>query len=142
MSATTEDVLYFTGKNVTQDVVNRAQFVLEVYIGKEEEEFTVLKDVELFRRAICYQAAYMFENEDIVFEQIAASSISQNDSYTTFKQGDQVSPWIAPLAIMACNKLSFYRVRSLNTGRILKDRCNPYLYDGDGCNYIYWWDRC
>jgi hypothetical protein len=45
----------------------------------------------------------------------------QNDSSTTFKSGDEYSPWIAPLALIACSQLSFFSSRSIKTGKI-----NPF----------------
>ena len=133
MLATTTNVLTLTNKNLSQSLINRAQAIIEMYVGKFEDEITNTKDIELAKRAVSYQAAYMDENEDIVFEQIAASTISQNDASTTFKAGDQVSPWIAPLAVMACKKLSFNSSRSITTGKIAP---NPTAEFDD---YYYEW---
>jgi hypothetical protein len=60
----------------------------------------------------------MLNNEDIVFEQMAVSATTQNDASTTFKSGDSVSPFIAPMAVMVCSKLSFVKTRSIKTGPI------------------------
>jgi hypothetical protein len=60
----------------------------------------------------------MLNNEDIVFEQMAVSTTMQNDASTTFKPGDRVSPFIAPMAVMVCSKLSFVKSRSIKTGPI------------------------
>jgi hypothetical protein len=48
---------------------------------------------------------------------MAVSTTGQNDAYTTFKQNDSTSPFIAPLAVMICNKLTFMRSRSIYTGK-------------------------
>ncbi|MGZ7142596.1 hypothetical protein ACXWOE_09245, partial [Streptococcus pyogenes] len=61
----------------------------------------------------------MLNNEDIVYEQMAVSTTMQNDASTTFKSGDKVSPFIAPMAVMMCDKLSFMRARSVYTGKML-----------------------
>jgi hypothetical protein len=52
------------------------------------------------------------------------ASAGQNDAYTTFRQNDKSSPWIAPLAVMTCEKLSFIKSRSILTGKI--DRTISY----------------
>jgi len=132
MLATTTDVLELTNRNLNQSLINRAQAIIEMYIDKFEIEITNERDIELVKRAVSYQAAYMDENEDIVFEQISASTISQNDASTTFKAGDQVSPWIAPLAVMACKKLSFNSSRSITTGKV-------YPNPTDEFDYYYEW---
>lgn len=132
MLATTTDVLDLTNRNLSQSLINRAQAIIEMYVNKFEAEITNERDLELAKRAVSYQATYMDENEDIVFEQISASTISQNDASTTFKQGDQVSPWIAPLAVMACKKLSFISSRSISTGKV-------YPNPTDEFDYYYEW---
>lgn len=118
MFVTTEEVALLTNKNVKESGIYRAQSIIEIFVGKLESEVSNENDLELLKRATAYQVAYMIDNEDIVFEQIAASTISQNESSTTFKAGDNVSPWIAPLAVMACKKLSFNRSRAIKTGKI------------------------
>jgi hypothetical protein len=119
MFATQEEVIELTNKTVNEDLIFRAQNVIEIFIGKFENDIEDANDLELLKRATAYQSVYMVNNEDIVFEQIKASTILQNDSSTTFKQTDEFSPWISPLAVMACKKLSFYRSRTVKTGKIL-----------------------
>lgn len=118
MFANSNDVLTITGKVISQEVINRAQNLLEMYVNKTEAEITKTKDIALMKKAVAYQSVYMYNNEDIVYEQIASRVLSQNDSYVTFKVTDETSPWIAPLAVMACKKLSFIRTRSIVTGKI------------------------
>lgn len=118
MFATTTDVKNITGKIVNNQLVTRSQYVVETYIGKLEAEVTKTRDIELLKRAISYQCAYMVDNEDIVYEQMSVSTTGQNDAYTTFRNNDKASPWIAPLAVMACSKLSFVRSRSVHTGKM------------------------
>ena len=133
MFTTLEEAQLLTNKNVTEALIYRAQSVIEIFVGKFESEVTKENDLELLKRAVAYQAAYMNDNEDIVFEQIAASTISQNESATTFKQGDQISPWIAPLAAMACKKLSFIRSKSIKTGKVA-----PYPTINYDDSYYQW----
>jgi hypothetical protein len=118
MFANTTDVKDITGKNISNQVVTRAQYVIESYVGKLESEVTDERDTELLKRAVAYQAAYMESNEDIVYEQMSVSTTGQNDAYTTFKQNDNASPWIAPMSVMTCSKLSFMKARSIYTGKI------------------------
>lgn len=123
MFVTTTEVKAITGKIVDAALVTRAQYAIEAYIGKFEDEVSNEKDLEILKRATGYQSAYMLNNEDIVFEQMAVSTTGQNDAYTTFKQGDTASPFIAPMAVMICNKLSFIKTRSVYTGK------NGYVID-------------
>jgi hypothetical protein len=117
MFANTNDVKEITGKIVNNQLVTRAQYVIEAFVGKMEDEITNPKDIEILKRAVAYQSAYMENNEDIVYEQMAVSTTGQNDAYTTFRNNDTNSPWIAPLAVIICGKLSFMKGRSIYTGR-------------------------
>jgi hypothetical protein len=118
MFATTTQVKTITGKIVNAGLVERAQYAIEAYVGKFEVDITDTNDLEILKRAVAYQSAYMLNNEDIVFEQMAVSTTMQNDASTTFKPGDSVSPFIAPMAVMVCSKLSFVKSRSIKTGKI------------------------
>lgn len=118
MFADTNDVKEITGKIVNNQLVARAQYVIESYIGKLEADITSARDEELLRRAVAYQCAYMENNEDLVYEQMSVSTTGQNDAYTTFRANDKASPWIAPMAVMACSKLSFVKSRSIHTGKM------------------------
>lgn len=118
MFTTTTNVKDITGKIVSNQLITRAQYVIEAYVGKLESEITDTRDTELMKRAVAYQCAYMLDNEDIVYEQMAVSTTGQNDAYTTFRQNDKASPWIAPLAVMICNRLSFAKSRSIKTGKM------------------------
>jgi hypothetical protein len=120
MFTTTSEVKTITGKIAKADLVERAQYVIEAYVGRIESEVSNENDLELLKRAVAYQTAYMLNNEDIVFEQMAVSTTGQNDAYTTFKANDKVSPFIAPMAVMVCNRLSFIKSRSIITGKIFQ----------------------
>ncbi len=125
MFTTITEVKTITGKIVKADLIQRAQYVIESYIGKFEASITDTKDLQILKRATAYQSAYMLNNEDIVFEQMAVSTTMQNDASTTFKQGDTVSPFIAPMAVMVCSKLSFFKSRSIKTGKIVSNDIYP-----------------
>lgn len=116
--ATTTNVKDITGKIVNAQLLGRAQYVIEAYVGKFDAEVTDTRDREILKRAVSYQSAYMLENEDLVYEQMSVSTTGQNDAYTTFRQNDDASPWIAPLAVMICKRLSFMKSRSVKTGKM------------------------
>jgi hypothetical protein len=119
MFVTTAQVKTITNKTVNAGLVERAQYAIEAYVGKFEADVEDTRDLEILKRATAYQAAYMLNNEDIVFEQMSVSTTMQNEASTTFKSGDKVSPFIAPMAVMMCDKLSFMRARSVYTGKML-----------------------
>ncbi len=118
MFVTTTQVKTITNKTVNAGLVERAQYAIEAYVGRFEADVEDTRDLEILKRATAYQAAYMLNNEDIVFEQMAVSTTMQNEASTTFKAGDKVSPFIAPMAVMMCDKLSFMKSRSIYTGRM------------------------
>jgi hypothetical protein len=117
MFANNNDVKSITGKIVNNQLVARAQYIIEAFVGKLEDEVTSLKDIEILKRAVAYKSAYMENNEDLVYEQMSVSTTGQNDAYTTFRNNDTNSPWIAPLAVIVCEKLSFIKGRSIYTGK-------------------------
>jgi len=125
MFTTTTEVKTITGKIVKSDLIQRAQYAIEAYVGKFEADITDTTDLQILKRATAYQSAYMLNNEDIVFEQMAVSTTGQNDAYTTFKNGDTTSPFIAPMAVMMCSRLSFMRSRSVYTGKIVSSVAYP-----------------
>jgi hypothetical protein len=125
MFTTTTQVKTITGKIVTAALIERAQYVIEAYLGRFENEITDTKDLEILKRSVAYQSAYMLNNEDIVFEQMAVSTTMQNDASTTFKYGDDLSPFIAPMAVMMCSKLSFAKSRSIKTGKVISKLIEP-----------------
>lgn len=124
MYCTVADVKRLTGYDVTADVISKAQAIVEIYTGKIEVDVNGMRDKALLGRATAFQSAYMRDNGDMIYEQVAASSIGQNDSLTTFKGGDFTAPWIAPLTVLACRSLSWNKSRSVHTGRIFQRRRN------------------
>lgn len=123
MFTTPEEVMTYTPyEDVTIKEVMQAQFVIEIWINRVEGEIEQPRDKELLGRAVIAQTVYMRENPSITFEQVAASSISRGDAFTTFKAGDFSAPFIAPLAVMACRSLSWNQSRSVHFGRIWQKR--------------------
>jgi hypothetical protein len=64
-----------------------------------------------------YQAVYMLENEDLVFKQIASPSLNLGGSIQSFDT-NMMAPFMAPLAVIASNGLTFHKTRSYKTGKI------------------------
>lgn len=117
MFTTVQEVEELTGYAVNQQHVNRAQAIIEAYVGRTEPEVVSAHDKMLLGRATAYQSVYMLENGDTVFEHIGATQIMQFGQMMTFPN-DKVTPWVAPLAILACQRLSWKRIRSVKTGTI------------------------
>lgn len=119
MLSTINSVREYTGYEVTLELIKRAQAVIEIFVGKDEIEIENPADLLLLDKMVSYQAAYMLENEDIVFKQAALTSQGQTDSLVNFDTR-MLAPFIAPLAVMAAAGLSFNRSRSYSTGKIFQ----------------------
>lgn len=119
MLSTINSVREYTGYEVTLDVIKRAQGIIEIFIGKDEIEIENPADLLLLDKMVSYQSAYMIENEDIIFKQAALTSQGQTDSLVNFDTR-MLAPFIAPLAVMASNGLSFNRSRSYKTGKVFQ----------------------
>lgn len=118
MFTTVEEVDTLTGYTVENATIHMAQSIVEAYIGKVEVEVSDANDLALLAKATAYQAAYMVNDAARVFEQISAQQIMQFGQMMTFRADQPESPFVAPLAIMACRKLSWKRLRSVKTGSI------------------------
>lgn len=119
MLSTVNSVREYTGYEVNLDIIKRAQGIIEIFIGKDEIEIEHPADLLLLDKMVSYQSAYMIENEDVIFKQAALTSQGQTDSLVNFDTR-MMSPFLAPLAVMASNGLSFNRSRSYRTGKIFQ----------------------
>lgn len=119
MFSTTNSVLTYTNREVSLDLIKRAQAIIEIFIGKDEIDIENSSDLLLLDKMTAYQAAYMVINEDTVYTQIASNSVGSGDSTQNFNTA-MSAPFIAPLAVMAARGLSFKRPRSLRTGKIFQ----------------------
>lgn len=115
MFTTIEEVKTLTGKDVTQETIIMAQNIVEAFVGRDEIEVNNANDRALLSKATAYQAAYMHEDEAKVFEQMGATQIMQFGQMVTF-DSKSASPWMAPLAVMACKRVSWRGMRSLKVG--------------------------
>jgi hypothetical protein len=121
MFSTTGSVRTYTNKEVTLDVIKRAQAIVEIFVGKDEIDIENPSDLLVLDKMTAYQAAYMMDNEDVVYSQIASISVGSGDTAQNFDT-NMSSPWIAPLAVMAAKALSFKKPRSIRTGKIFQRR--------------------
>lgn len=119
MFSTTNSVLIYTNREVSLDLIKRAQAIIEIFIGKDEIDVENSSDLLLLDKMTAYQAAYMLVNEDTVYNQIASNSVGSGDSAQNFN-AEMSAPFIAPLAVMAARGLSFKKPRSLRTGKIFQ----------------------
>jgi hypothetical protein len=119
MFTTVNNVLQYTNKEVDIALISRAQSVIEVYIGRSEIDIENPNDINILDKMTAYQAAYMMDNENIVYSQIASNSVGSGDSSQNFDTA-MASPFIAPLAVFASRGLSFKKGRSIRTGKIFQ----------------------
>lgn len=119
MFSTINSVQEYTGYEVTLDLIKRAQGIVEIFIGKDEIDVENPSDLLLLDKMTAYQAVYMLENEDLVFKQIASPSLNLGGSIQSFDT-KMMAPYMAPLAVIAANGLSFNKSRSYKTGRVFQ----------------------
>jgi|DEB19_MinimDraft_3_1074340.scaffolds.fasta_scaffold07546_3 hypothetical protein len=119
MFVTTEGVTELTGKEVTLDLIRRAQGLIESYTGMPEVLVENTKDSEILRKMTAYQCAYMLENESIVWDQVAVTAAGSGESVSSFRL-DLDAPYMSPLAMIASRKLSIYKSKSVHTGRVFQ----------------------
>lgn len=119
MFTTVNNVKEYTNADVTLDLVKRAQAVIEIFVGKDEIDIDNPSDLLVLDKMTAYQSAYMLENEDVVYTQIASNSVGAGDSAQNFNTA-MSAPFIAPLAVMAAKGLSFKKARSIKTGKIFQ----------------------
>lgn len=119
MFTTVNNVKQYTNLDVPVDLISRAQSIIEIYIGKSEIDIEDTNDLILLDKMTAYQAAYMLDNEDVIYKQIASTSEGSGESSQTFDT-KMSAPWMAPLAVLAAKGLSFNKGRSIKTGRIFQ----------------------
>jgi hypothetical protein len=119
MFTTINDVKLYTGYDVTNAIITRAQSIIEIYVGRDEIDIEDVSDKIILNKMTAYQAAYMLENEDMVFKQVALTAQGQTDSNITFDKS-MLAPFMSPLAVLAANGLSFNKSRSYKTGKIFQ----------------------
>lgn len=119
MFTTINDVKLYTGYDVTNALIARAQALIEIYIGRDEIDIEDVSDKIILNKMTAYQTVYMLENEDIVFKQVALTSQGQTDALINYDR-NMLAPFMAPLAVIAANGLSFNKSRAYKTGKIFQ----------------------
>ena len=119
MFSTVNSVKEYTGYDVSLGLIKRAQAIVEIYVGRDEIDIESPSDLLLLDKITSYQTAYMLENEDIVFKQVALTSQGQTDALINFNS-KMDAPFIAPLAVLASKGLTFKRSKSFRTGKIFQ----------------------
>lgn len=117
MFTTPDEVKKWTTYEVTAEDVVRAQTVVEAYVGRVEEDIVDVNDLSVLARATAFQAAYMKNDYERVYEQVALVQIVQTDGGMTMDR-NMAAPFIAPLAVLALRALSWKRSRSVKTGSL------------------------
>lgn len=115
MFTTINEVKELTGYDVSQETIIKAQAIVESYVGRNETEVIKSSDRALMGKACAYQSAYMEGDESKIFEQAAVTQIAQFGQSISMRN-DGAAPWVAPLAVIACQRLSWKRMRSVKTG--------------------------
>lgn len=119
MYTTPEEVMSATPyTDVTMAEVRMAQFIIEIFTGRVESEIEIGRDKSLLARATIAQCVYMRDKPDIAFQQIKVGAVSRGDGGESFS--DDYSPFVAPLAAMACAGLSWLNSRSIKVGRTVQ----------------------
>jgi hypothetical protein len=119
MFSTVNSVKEYTGYDVSLDLIKRAQAIVEIYIGRDEIDVADPADLLLLDKVTSYQTAYMLENEEVVFKQIALTQTGFQDTAQNYDT-KMSAPFIAPLAVLASKGLTWKRSKSFRTGKIFQ----------------------
>ncbi len=84
MFTTVQNTLKVTGYEVDNALIGRAQGLIEAFVGRNESDVDNPRDIAILSLATSYQAAYMRDNADSIFEQIPVSMESVAGSTVTF----------------------------------------------------------
>lgn len=120
MFSTINSVKEYTNIDVTLDLIKRAQAIVEIYIGRDEIDVTDPADLLLLDKITSYQAAYMIDNEETVYKQVAVLSQGGQSTASVSFDGRLSAPWMAPLAVIASKGLTWKRSKSFRTGKIFQ----------------------
>lgn len=113
--ATTDEVVEITGIAVTGEQLTRAQFTIELFVGRTEDatpNFTAMTKAWL-KRAVAYQAAWMADPSNAgIFSQKEVTRLSQDGASLDFRPDAQL---LSPFAKRALKKLGWKGTRSIYT---------------------------
>jgi len=117
MLVTPNEIIDRVGYEVTNDVVQAAQMMVEAYVGRVEEDVTEASDRAVMATAITFQAIYIKENKDDAFMQVALKGMTLGETRSDFVW-EKFSPFMSPWAAKSCERLSWMRSRSISTGPV------------------------
>ena len=99
------DVLLWTGMEVTDDVVMRAQDIVELYVNTTYVAVDISpKNLRHLNRAVAYQAGWMTLNPDMYVSRDVDSASVDGSSYTPAHESAHL---LAPLARRHIRKISW-----------------------------------
>jgi len=129
--ASLSDVASITNKDVAEEDLLSAQFIIEMVVNRTPNATKIgQRDLIWLKRAVAYQTAWMKENPDI-FSRHKVLGIQQDGVNTMFASKDAV--YLGPLAIRAIKNVSWMRSKSLRMITPFIDRqadaINPLLDD-------------
>lgn len=112
-----EEVTAMTGQDIDIDNIAAAQSLIETYVGRVEADIENPRDLALLAKATAYQAVFMENQSKMVFEQVSMKSITVGGTSYNFPDNATDTLWLAPIAKVACSKLSWLRSRTVKTGK-------------------------
>lgn len=117
MLITATEIKNRTGYEIPSTVVSVAQMMIESYVGRVEEDVSEPNDIAIMGNAVAFQAIYIAENVEDSFMQSHIKSLTQGEVTTAFVW-EKFAPFMSPWASKSCEKLSWMRSRSINTGPV------------------------
>ena len=111
--STPAEATNITGDTIGQADLDRAQALLEIYVGVTEDALPNLKprDIRLLKKMEAYQAAWMIKQVDLT----GRSDVTLVDQDgLSYSKGDDDMHVMAPLAKRAYKRLSWNRTRTLD----------------------------
>jgi hypothetical protein len=118
MFVSVEEAEGLTLAELDAEIIYVAQGIIEVHVGRTEADVDNARDLAQLARAVAYQAAYMVRQRTMIFEQVDLKTMTVGHTGYNFRNNNSDAPFIAPLAVKACNKLSWRKARSVKTGRL------------------------
>lgn len=133
--ATIEDVADVTGVAVADATLRAAASVIETFAGRSQDaDVKRASDRRNLRLAVCWQAAYMHSNDDVLERVDVRSEYLGEGDMQTANRDDAAAIVLAPLARAALKRLSWLRPRAR---RIMSPR-ERLLLDADVDDRLDW----
>lgn len=125
--ATTDDVLTYTGVEVTQQQLTIASGTIDMHAARTYDDVSRVgaRDQHWLKLALCYQAAWVVAQFDL-FQRLNITALGQNRSVT------QLGPdamTLGPLAKKALRRVSWLKSRSLHTQSAFTDGIGVFGVD-------------